>query len=300
MSGINAVTTYPVNALGEYQFAVTFTQCGGVGGGWLFARRKGSEVWEAGGGRVEPNETLVECAKRGLEDKIASINPAFDFSVSEGNGQVFYAYMPKAMLAKLPEEPEMKVFSTLPEKLAQPQIVSALFDELQNWLGLKDKAEYWDLYDENRQPLGRTHKRGIPVPDGLYHIVVRAWIVNSKGEFLITRRAFNKIGYPGSWESPTGSATAGEDSLTAIMRETKEETGITLFPENAQIFDTRNLSRCFFDSWLFRQEYELADVVLQEGETIDARKATWSEISDLIKRGEFVDAPEFGLLKELV
>ena len=26
--------------------------------------------------------------------------------------------------------------------------------------------ELWDLYDENRIPLGRTHPRGEPVPEG--------------------------------------------------------------------------------------------------------------------------------------
>ena len=32
--------------------------------------------------------------------------------------------------------------------------------------------ELWDLYDENRIPLGRTHPRGGPVPEGTYHLAV--------------------------------------------------------------------------------------------------------------------------------
>lgn len=26
--------------------------------------------------------------------------------------------------------------------------------------------EFWDLYDKDRRPLGRTHQRGLPVPPG--------------------------------------------------------------------------------------------------------------------------------------
>ena len=38
--------------------------------------------------------------------------------------------------------------------------------------------ELWDLYDENRIPLGRTHPRGEPVPEGAYHLAVIVVILN--------------------------------------------------------------------------------------------------------------------------
>lgn len=49
--------------------------------------------------------------------------------------------------------------------------------------------ELWDLYDENRIPLGRTHPRGEPVPEGTYHLAVIVVILNPRGEVLLTRRA---------------------------------------------------------------------------------------------------------------
>lgn len=39
-------------------------------------------------------------------------------------------------------------------------------------------AEYWDLYDTNRQPLGRTHLRGLPLDKDTYHVVVSVWTVS--------------------------------------------------------------------------------------------------------------------------
>ena len=91
--------------------------------------------------------------------------------------------------------------------------------------------ELWDLYDENRLPLGRTHPRGEPVPKGAYHLAVIVVILNARGEVLLTRRAREKDACPGWWENTGGSALAGETSREAITRELREETGIAARPE---------------------------------------------------------------------
>ena len=304
------VTTHPLGELKTYRFTVIFAQYGKGSGGWLYARHKKRDTWETAGGHIEKGETPLNCAKRELREETGAkkfyIHPAFDYAVHMSTefsyGQVFYAHV--ETLGELPPEFEMrevKTFPTIPDAMTFPQILPVLFTELQKWLGLVDKPdEYWDVLDGNRQPTGRTHKRSEPLPEDDYHIVVRAWIMNSKGEFLITRRAFNKIGFPGMWEIPGGSATAGEDSLTATIREAQEECGITLLPEKAELFSTYRRGNSFYDNWLFRQEFGLANVVLQEGETIDARAATWSEISAMMERGEYIGLdvfPEFGLLR---
>jgi 8-oxo-dGTP pyrophosphatase MutT (NUDIX family) len=219
-------------------------------------------------------------------------------------GQVFYADI--KTLGKLPLDSEMaevKPFETLPDKLTYPAILPLLYDKMQSWLGLdKVKDEIWDVLDENRNPLGCTHRRGEPMQKGEYHLVVRAWIMNEKGEFLITRRAFNKLGYPGMWEVPSGSALSGEDSLTSTIREAQEEAGITLLRDNAELVLTYRREVSIFDSWLFRQEFNLVNVAVQEGETIDARAATWDEIDAMIGSGEFIARdvfPEFDLLQSM-
>lgn len=52
--------------------------------------------------------------------------------------------------------------------------------------------ELWDIYDKNRRPTGRTVERGKPMRQDEYHIVVNVWIINSKGQWLISRRTPNK------------------------------------------------------------------------------------------------------------
>ena len=48
-------------------------------------------------------------------------------------------------------------------------------------------AELWDIYDSNKQKTGKTVERGnYDFKTGEYHIVVTAFIINSKKEILIS------------------------------------------------------------------------------------------------------------------
>ncbi len=90
--------------------------------------------------------------------------------------------------------------------------------------------EIWDIYDENRNLTGKTIKRAEyinKIKENEYHLVVHIWIKNDNNEWLISKRTPNKH-FPLLWECTGGSALAGEESLTAALREVKEELGITL------------------------------------------------------------------------
>ena len=78
--------------------------------------------------------------------------------------------------------------------------------------------ELWDLYNENRELLGRDHIRGEEIPEGCYHLVVHVWIRNSKGEYLISRRSADRPSFPLLWECVGGSVLKGEDSLQTRER----------------------------------------------------------------------------------
>lgn len=77
--------------------------------------------------------------------------------------------------------------------------------------------ELWDLYDEHRAPLGRTHQRGLPLAPGEYHLAVIVVIVNSRGEVLLTRRSPEKAVCPGWWENTGGAVQAGETDAARWM-----------------------------------------------------------------------------------
>ena len=96
-------------------------------------------------------------------------------------------------------------------------------------------AEIWDLYDENRELLGKDHVRGEQLPIDGYHLVVHVWIRNSKGEYLIAQRSANRQTYPLMWECVDGSVIKGEDSLQGALREVKEEVGVDLLPKKGHV-----------------------------------------------------------------
>lgn len=146
--------------------------------------------------------------------------------------------------------------------------------------------EIWDIYDGNRIKTGRTAVRGERLGEGEFHLVVHVWIVNRRGEYLITKRSPGKS-FPGMWECTGGSALAGEDSREAALREVREETGLILYPACGRIVMTLKRKDNFADVWLFRTEFDLSNVVLQEGETCDVMKADENTVREMIGKGEF-------------
>ena len=149
-------------------------------------------------------------------------------------------------------------------------------------------AEYRDILTADKTPTGKINIRGEPLLKDEYHLVAICWIVNKKGEFLITRRSFDKEYFGGFWEAQGGSVLSGETSLEAAVREVKEEVGLCVDPKDAWLFASHIKDNTIFDHWLFRYEFDLSKVILQEGETIDAKAATWNEIKELMKMGMFL------------
>ena len=53
--------------------------------------------------------------------------------------------------------------------------------------------EFWDIYDKDKKPTGRTMKRNDwCLKDGEYHLTVLGVIARPDGTFLITKRVMTK------------------------------------------------------------------------------------------------------------
>ena len=155
--------------------------------------------------------------------------------------------------------------------------------------------ELWDLYNEHRELIGRDHIRGEEVPKGFYHLVVHIWIRNTKGEYLISQRSADRPTFPLMWECVGGSVTKGEDSLTGALRETREEVGLTLSPDDGKLVYSvvgRVVNGVKFadimDVWLF--EYD-GHVDLGQATTKEVAQTIWmtkEQIRELFDTGKLV------------
>ncbi len=146
-------------------------------------------------------------------------------------------------------------------------------------------VEYWDLYDERRNPLKRTHQRGVPLEEGTYHVVVAVWTVNSEGKLLLTLRSPEKDLYPCLWENTSGSVISGEGSREAALRELAEETGINAADEQIEFVGTAVKAASFVDIFLVTLRPGQDVVRLQEEETIDWRWVALSELDSMFEEG---------------
>lgn len=155
--------------------------------------------------------------------------------------------------------------------------------------------EIWDLYDENRELIGRDHIRGEEIPENCYHLVVHAWIRNSKGEYLISQRSADRKSFPLMWECVGGSVTKGENSLTGALREIEEEVGLILPPENGRLlfsevrkFVNGERFADILDVWLF--EYD-GEIDLEKATTREVAQTKWMDLEEmraLLEEGKFV------------
>ena len=84
--------------------------------------------------------------------------------------------------------------------------------------------ELWDIYDKDRNKTGRIMKRGEPMKDGDYHLVVHICIFGSDGKMLIQQRQPFKDGWSNLWDITVGgSSVAGDTSIDAAVRESMND-----------------------------------------------------------------------------
>lgn len=156
-------------------------------------------------------------------------------------------------------------------------------------------AELWDLYDEDRNPLGKTVERGKHEGCAAWHIVVFVVVKNPRGEYFITKRAPGKTA-PGKWEFTGGSVISGEDSEKGALREAIEETGIdhtdskrTFIKTVKRLWDDgeKGWHGDLCDIWLFEADFPIEKVILLPDETTDAKWVSKKELEELSEKGLF-------------
>ena len=154
---------------------------------------------------------------------------------------------------------------------------------------LTEKDELWDVYDLYRRKTGKLHQRGKPLGDGEYHLTVHACIFNAEGKMLIQKRQPFKKGWSGLWDITVGgSATAGEDSQTAIMRELHEELGLSLDLAGVRPHLSVQFDQGFDDMYLIKRDVDISTLPLEYEEVEAVMWASLDEILSMMDAGTFI------------
>ena len=148
-------------------------------------------------------------------------------------------------------------------------------------------AEYWDLYDADRNSLGRTIKRGDAFAEGEFYVCCEVWVQNSEGKLLMTQRHPDKKA-GGLWEFTGGGVLAGETTKQAAVRELEEELGVTAEEIDLSLLDVYQHKNYFMDIYVVKKDVEPATLVLQPEEVVDAKWVSHEELLHMIEEKQVV------------
>lgn len=149
--------------------------------------------------------------------------------------------------------------------------------------------EMIDIYNENKEKTGIVQSRETKLKKGQFMLFVLAVLEDEYGKILATKRSLNKKWAAGAWEIPGGSAKAGENSETAVLREIVEETGIYIAKHKGKLIysykneDAESGDNYFVDIYHFKSCFNKSNIKVNLDEVIDYM---------------FVDEDDIGKLKE--
>lgn len=169
-------------------------------------------------------------------------------------------------------------------------------------------TEYLDVLSEAGTPTGVTKPKSAVHRDGDWHLAAHVWIVTPGGRLLLQRRALAKESWPGMWDiSVAGHVSAGERPVEAVLREAREELGLTLSADElthlgrlryqAVVNGGAYIENEYHEVYLARREVDVAALTLDPAEVAEVRLVRPEEVAGY----EVVPHPEeyrllFGVL----
>ncbi len=165
--------------------------------------------------------------------------------------------------------------------------------------------EYVDVLDDNGNTIGQTKAKSEVHRDGDWHKAVHVWIINSKSELLIQKRASIKENHPNIWDIPSaGHVSAGESSMLSAMRETEEELGLKLSEKDFEHLFTATqravtnngtyINTEFSDVFLVKMDLDPVKLKLQKEEVAELKFIPYKNLEKIVSAGDkdFVSHPE--------
>ena len=127
---------------------------------------------------------------------------------------------------------------------------------------------------------------------GLWHKAVAVFIINSKNQVLLQKRSKNKKMWPDMWDiSAGGHVLAGEFGFQAIIREIKEELGLSVKKEEIIFIGCSTsinkkgdiLNKHFNEYYIVTKDIDEKNLSLQKEEVSEVKWINKEEIIERIK-----------------
>ncbi len=150
--------------------------------------------------------------------------------------------------------------------------------------------EEWEVIDDNGNPTGEIVRKGEPraYEEGVYHWGADVWILNSENKLLIQKRSSAKRIEPNVWAMTGGNVMLGEDPRNTLAREAREELNMELNPDDLTYFTTMKTGNVLIKTYFMRRDYNISEMSYKEDEVSEVKWATWEEIDELVKNGQFI------------
>ena len=116
--------------------------------------------------------------------------------------------------------------------------------------------EYIDIVDEKCRPTGETALKSEIHKNGWLHNTVHVWFYTLEGYILLQQRSHRKKILPLLWDiSVAGHVDAGESIESAAIRETKEEIGLEIHPNDLRKIATHFHAGTYFNGAIKDNEF---------------------------------------------
>ena len=147
--------------------------------------------------------------------------------------------------------------------------------------------EICDIVDEFGNRTGRVARRGTELAAGEFYPVVRVWIRDERGNYLVQQRAFHLASGPGIWATTVGYVLAGEESIAAAIREVKEELGVQILPAHLKRIDRHAMENRVEDIWLADVLSSSIGTPTLGTEVDDCKWVSTVELQQLVSQNDF-------------
>ena len=157
--------------------------------------------------------------------------------------------------------------------------------------------ENFDVLNSDGEPTGVVKPRVEVHRDGDWHRSVHVWIINSKQELLLQKRAHNKDSFPNMWDiSVAGHVSAGQKSLETGIREVRAEVGLDITNDELEHnFTVKNqnitdegkfVDNEFNDVYLIRKDVEVPNLNFDKKEIAELQWMHFEKLEGLVKQTE--------------